>query len=839
MTKHTFYVSPEGDDGWTGRKGEKAGSDGPFRSLVAAQAAVRAARAASKDAMSMEIVLRGGTYHLESPIAFGSEDSGQPRAKDYWTTPMDERLAVTQPVVWKAYPGETPVLSGGRRLNGNWKETTVNGVAALMLSLPEVKEDGRNFTQLWINGVRRERPQVCGDGFLKVRKSFAPPTSRKLSNLTAGSTQFGFYPGDLSAKWKNISDIEVRFFAWWVAPRVKLTSIDEANGIAFLDRNSLVRLEWAKHGALDDGVDYRLENVFEALRNPGEWYLDRAEGRLYVIPLPGENLDEAEVIFPALETVVLVDEAHDIRFEGITFAHTAWTPPADYADSIQAAWETPGMVRIARSERCVFSRCSFVHAGAYGVEISGNSAEIELERCEVRDLGAGGIKIWHGCRFNRISDCEISGGGRIHAAGVGILVGRSTGNLIEHNHIHDFFYTGISLGWEWGYAESECYGNVVEWNHIHDIGRGVLSDMGGIYLLGRATGTRLRFNHIHDISCRRYGGWCIYLDEGSTHVLVESNLCYRANKTAFNQHFGKANVIRNNIFAFGGEAVVSYGKPEIHLGLIFERNIFLAGKTPILTQFTSERWMLQQTRFERNLYWSANGEVSFERGALEMFGTSPFPDGFGKAPFHPLVSGAITHFVSSSGNADAPEGNRLQVERGEAVLKISGTFLRPPSAVVGLDSVFDAPLWNREHFEIFLKPVPSSQSVIQIGISSDGATETICHGSSIDSLAEWHATTQPQEGSWQLQLEIPLAKWTAGLGRQPDTEWRFFAGFGMLSGSADWAAWQERGHDPNGVVADPLFVDPGQGDFRLQSSSPAFKLGFVPFDVNVAGPRQA
>jgi hypothetical protein len=151
--------------------------------------------------------------------------------------------------------------------------------------------------------------------------------------------------------------------------------------------------------------------------------------------------------------------------------------------------------------------------------------------------------------------------------------------------------------------------------------------------------------------------------------------------------------------------------------------------------------------------------------------------------------------------------------------------------------VFDAPLWNREHFELFLRPGPSSRSVIQIGISSDGATETIGHGFLADSLTEWRATTEQHGAAWRVQLEIPLDKWAGEAGCKEGADWLFLAGFGMLTGSADWTAWQERGHDPCGVVADPLFADPAAGDFRLPSASPALTMGFVPLDLSSAGPQ--
>ena len=90
---------------------------------------------------------------------------------------------------------------------------------------------------------------------------------------------------------------------------------------------------------------------------------------------------------------------------------------------------------------------------------------------------------------------------------VGILSMHSFGNTLSHNHIYDLYYTGISCGWVWGYADSVSKNNRIEKNHIHDLGHGLLSDMGGIYTLGVQPGTVLRGNLIHDVEKANYGGW--------------------------------------------------------------------------------------------------------------------------------------------------------------------------------------------------------------------------------------------------------------------------------------------------------------------------------------------
>lgn len=847
MQTHIFYVSPQGNDNWSGLRPDPSNGDGPFQSLDAASRAVRRARAAADEPCRIEVLLRGGVYQLNQPWLLTSLDGGFPR--------QENRRKKTHPVVWSAYENETPVVSGGRRIEGPWKTETVNGCEVMVTKLDAVQSGKWNFKQLWVNGERRSRPSLPKKGVRTVNRTFdADYSGAFCSHLKNGSRRFGFEKGEFSADWRNLKDIEIAFFGWWIGLRCGLEAVDESANTAWLDRNSAIRLEWSP----GDGVDYRVENIFEALTEPGEWYLDRPTGKLYYYPMPGENVETAEIVAPWLEHIALIERTGHIRLEGITFAHNEWKQPPHSAMRDQSAVESSGAVLVTQSEEVTFSRCRIEHCGAYGLEIKDDSSVVEFLDGVIQDLGAGGIKIWHGCRRNVIADTEIAHGGHIYASGCGIIGGKTTGNRIEHCDIHHFYYTGISLGWTWGYHESDSYGNIVEWNHIHDIGLGRLSDMGGIYLLGHAAGTRLRYNHIHDISCRRYGGWCIYTDEGSTDVLVESNLCYNANRTAYNQHYGARNTIRNNILAYGGDSVISYGKPEDHLGLIFESNILLSKDTPILRDATKDRWTPEQVRFDGNLYWSDAGEVIFNEGQSVSYGTQPFANGYlaeaerfapledlPELPHPPTAEDwsrakVIESFFSrgAAGTWDPvvlPAGTaELRLLRSKGSLWMKAAFQRAENALPITGAV-----WTREHAELFLRPSPTSPTILQIGLASDGEQAIAWHGSEAPANYAWKGTARVADdgSSWEAELEIPLDPIASEAGTD-SPDWRFLFGFTQLPGNRTFASWQQQGHDPEGGVADPGFVDAANGDFHLKPDSPALKMGFIPFDYSQAGVRK-
>ncbi|KPJ64459.1 hypothetical protein AMK68_01660 [candidate division KD3-62 bacterium DG_56] len=592
-------MSTKGYDGWSGRIAapNAAHSDGPLATIARARDVIRTLRR-EKEGLERPITVwvRGGSCYLDEPLVFTHEDSGTPQC----------------PITYAAYRKEKPIISGGRRITG-WKRTEVNGKRAWMVSIPEVKAGEWEFRQLFVNGQRRPRTRLPREEFYRWTEL---PGVTAETKWNQGQRQAKFAPGEIKA-WRNLTDVEIVAPHLWVDSHLSIASVDEEQNLVTFAQESVFRLTDGFGGGMGR---YFVENVFEALDTPGQWYLDRPAGVLYYLPLPGEDPRKAEVIAPRLEQLVRFDGAaegeagiHDLHLQGLSFVHSDWRYPADKAGDSQAAVSVPGAIVLRNAHDCSIDGCTVAHVSNYAIELLKGCRNNAVVGNDLYDLGAGGVKVGHDSSATIVSDNHIHQGGRIYLSAVGVWVGNSGGNQIVHNHVHDLYYSGLSIGWRWGYGDSNAVRNVVEYNHIHDIGHGILSDMGGIYTLGISPGTRLTHNLIHDIENYGYGGWGIYLDEGSSTILVEDNVVYRANTGGFHQHYGKDNLIRNNIFAMAKQGQIVRSRPEEHLSFTFERNIVYWSEGPLL----SGNWK-GGCELDHNLYWKAGGgDFDFAGMSLE------------------------------------------------------------------------------------------------------------------------------------------------------------------------------------------------------------------------------
>jgi glycosyl hydrolase family 141/parallel beta helix pectate lyase-like protein len=581
-------VAANGCDDWSGRQAEPNadGTDGPLATLAGARDAVRKLKKRGEHPNPVRVVLRGGVHFLDEPVVFGPADSGTREC----------------PVTIAAAEGERAVVSGGRRID-DWRVRKLRGKTVWVADMPEVRRGKWRFRQLFVDGERAARTRLPRKGFYRIE---ALPDVKPTTRYNAGQRRMVFRKGDVQ-RWTNLGDVEIVALSRWIENRMGVKDVDLRTRTVTFDRKSMHNLTDESTGG---GTQYFVENVFEALDTPGQWYLDRPAGKLYYMPKRGQTPDSTEVIVPCLPELLRLEGASAkkkveyIHIEGLQLSHVEFSIPPKLAGYNQACNGVTGAVVYANAHRCTMTGCEVSHVGGYGVEILDGCVDVELRHTTVCDLGAGGVKPWHGSQRSTIADCVVCDGGHIFPSGVGILIGASGANKVLHNHIHDFYYSGISVGWTWGYQDSgHAFGNVVEYNHVHDIGHGWLSDMGGIYTLGASTGTRIRFNVFHHVESRGYGGWGIYLDEGSTDVLVEKNLTYRTKSSGFNQHYGKNNVVQNNIFALAREYQFNRTRIEAHRSLVFRRNIIYFRQGKFFRADSAE----QGCEFERNLYWDATG----------------------------------------------------------------------------------------------------------------------------------------------------------------------------------------------------------------------------------------
>ncbi|MEE9463751.1 MAG: right-handed parallel beta-helix repeat-containing protein [Bacteroidales bacterium] len=571
--KSEFYVSPSGDDLHPGTRGK------PFATIKNATEAVRSVLL-SKQHADITVYLDGGVYQGEEPIIFKPEDSGRDGFQ----------------VIYKAMPGQKPVISGGVQIN-NWEQRE-RGL--WVTKLPPAKGKPWIFRELFIDGKRARRARHPNKGYLHVAKVGKD-----------NRTNFFFSQGDFPLP-ENSREVELVLLHDWSITRINLKEIDrDKNKITAVDSIGAKLLDFFTIGNWEPHPRYFLENSLAFLDQPFEWYLDKEALLLYLILPEGLNPKELEIIAPYAKNLLSLkgseeNRIRNIRFDGITFSHCSYSLPVKGYAGVQAChfdpreggttWNTiPSAIEASWTENCSFNNCTFIHMGGSGLRFGEGSHNCNVSNSLLSDISGNGIMIGEGsgrlidrspwwktvpqqvASGNRVENCVISETGQQFFGAVGIWSGITAQTHIKNNQISDLPYTGISIGWHWSTEPTPCREVRIEWNHIHHIMK-TLSDGGGIYVLGFQPGGKIIGNHIHhvDVNAGRAESNGMFLDEGTTDFTVANNLIYDIAKSPLRFHRATTNLVKDNILVCGENIPpVRYNRTE-EKDIVMKGNLILS-----------------------------------------------------------------------------------------------------------------------------------------------------------------------------------------------------------------------------------------------------------------------
>ena len=573
-----IWISPKGSDFNDGTR------QSPKATLTSALRQAREWRRTEDNRIQggITIYMEGGTYAFHEPVFIRPEDSGTKES----------------PTIIRSVGDEKVILSGGISING-WKKQGKVWVA----DVPVFNGRPLDFRQLWVNGKKAVRARDVED-FEKMNRICSVDEKNEILYVPVVSIRRLIdNKGNLKAKYA-----EMVLHQMWCVANLRIRSVEvqgDSAAIRFHQPESRIQFEhpWPRPMVTTDGHNsaFYLTNARELQDVPGEWYHDIDARKVYYYPREGEKMQEAEVIVPAVETLVRVEGTLDrpvchIRFEKITFSYTTWMRPSEKGHvPLQAGmYLTDGYridpkmqrnylnhpldnqgwlgrpaaaVRVVAAKQIDFERCRFEHLGSTGLDYEEAVQGGVVRGCLFHDIAGNGLLVGsfspaahethlpydpadrrEVCTQQHINNCYFTEIGNEDWGCLAIAAGYVGDVNIEHNEISEVPYSGISLGWGWTQTVNCMRNNRVHANLIHHYAKHMY-DVAGIYTLGSQPKSYVTENCVHSIYKPGYvhdpNHWFyLYTDEGSSFITVRDN--WTEGEKYLQNANGPGNVWENN-----------------------------------------------------------------------------------------------------------------------------------------------------------------------------------------------------------------------------------------------------------------------------------------------------
>lgn len=466
------------------------------------------------------------------------------------------------------------------------------------------------FDQLYVNGHAAIMARTPNSGVFHI-KGVNPLSGGSDNQYSLVFPEEGFQTIDAI---RESERPVITVFRKWTHSRQKVLSVDKKEHSL-----SFQGIKYPTYNSLSVQNTVILSRFRFALDEPGEWLPD-VDGYVYYYPLAGEKIESSRFYVPLLERLVQIKGSKQKRissivFKNVVFEVTGRVMPDSGYEPGQASSSLSAAIEVDFADQISFIDCEVRNTANYGIWFRERCHDGLVSRCFFHDLGGGAMKIGKTQKdagsvsvTSRIviDNNIIRKYGMEMPNSVGILLLNASDNKLTHNDISGGSYTGISIGWTWGYGASPSVRNELAYNHVWNIGTGLLSDLGGIYTLGDATGTTIHHNRIHNIISYDFRGWGIYADEGTKNIRIENNLVFDCTSGGFHQNYGSGNSVRNNIFANGIRSQVTMSTEKGEEPLLFSNNIVLMKGGRL---FSGKGFGKKNILLSHNCYWSTSGEI--------------------------------------------------------------------------------------------------------------------------------------------------------------------------------------------------------------------------------------